>query len=75
MWITNIVTASFGLLLHNSEAVDPILIEWIKHKIDEIFGVGAVPIVIVLGALMLVFPIGLMVLVWRRARRARGERS
>jgi|AP45_3_1055517.scaffolds.fasta_scaffold319480_1 hypothetical protein len=74
MWTTNIVTASFGLLLHNSEAVDPVLIEWIKHKIDEIFGVSAMPIVIVLGALMLVFPIGLMALVWRRARRARGRR-
>ncbi len=75
MWITNVVTASFWLLLHNSEAVDPKLIEWLKHEIDAIFGVGPTTIVIVLGSLMLAFPIGLMVLVRRRTRRTRAKRS
>lgn len=68
------LATSLGLLLHHAESVDPTLIEWIKDEIDAIFGLSATTIVVVLGAVTLAFPIGLMSLAWRRARRARPRR-
>jgi hypothetical protein len=68
------LTSSFELLLHHSEYIDPTLVDWIKHEIDDIFGLGPATIVVVLGLVTLAFPVGLLLLAWRRARRARGER-
>ncbi|MBT3942777.1 MAG: hypothetical protein HOC77_06720 [Chloroflexi bacterium] len=64
-----------GLLLHHAESVDPTLWEWISDKIDDIFGLSAVSIVVVLGIVTLAFPIGLMALALRRARRSRVRRT
>ena len=75
MGITDAVASSLGLLLHHSESVNPTLVEWIKDKIDDIFGLGPATIVVILGALTLAFPIGLMALALRRARRARSDRA
>lgn len=58
----------FGFLLHHGEAVDPTLIDWIRHEIDAVVGAGPVTIVVVLGAAIVAFPIGLALL----ARRQRG---
>jgi hypothetical protein len=68
------LTSSFELLLHHSEYIDPTLVDWIKHEIDDIFGLGPATIVVVLGLVTLAFPVGLLLLAWRRARSARGER-
>lgn len=62
--------SGLGLLLHHAEAVDPTLIDWIRHEIDSILGVEPATIVVVLGALIVTFPMALMVL----ARRQRGVR-
>lgn len=75
MGITDALASSLGLLLHHSESVNPTLVEWIKDKIDDIFGLGPATIVVVLGAVTLAFPIGLMALALRRSRRARTGRS
>jgi hypothetical protein len=75
MWFMNTVTSLPALLLHHSESVDPTLVEWIKDEIDAIFGVSPTTIVVVLGAVTLAFPIGLMVLALRRARKMRGGGS
>jgi hypothetical protein len=56
----------FGLLLHHSEAIDPTLIDWIRHEIDAILGLEPVTIVIVLGAVIVAFPLLLAVLVKRQ---------
>ena len=69
------VAEAYRLLLHNVESVDPTMIEWVKHEIDDILGVGPTAIVVVLGALMLAFPSGLLVMARRRVRKMRGERS
>ena len=74
MGITDAVASSFGLLLHHSAYVDPTLVEWIKHQIDDIFGLGPATIVVVLGAVTLAFPIGLMALALRRRGKARANR-
>ena len=55
-----------GLLLHHSEAIDPTLIDWIRHEIDAILGLEPVTIVIVLGAVIVAFPLLLAVLVKRQ---------
>ena len=56
----------FGLLLHHSESIDPTLIDWIRHEIDAILGLEPVTIVIVLGAVIVAFPLLLAVLVKRQ---------
>lgn len=61
--------SGFGLLLHHSESIDPTLIDWIRHEIDAILGVEPGTIVLVLGALIVAFPVVLMVLA-RRQRSA-----
>ena len=55
-----------GLLLHHSESIDPELIDWIRHEIDAILGLEPVTIVIVLGAIIVAFPLLLAVLVKRQ---------
>ena len=56
----------FGLLLHHSEAVDPTLIDWIRHEIDAIFGLAPSTIVLVLGVVIVAFPVALMLLARRQ---------
>lgn len=68
------MASSLGLLLHHAESVNPTMVEWIKDKIDDIFGLGPTTIVIVLGAVTIAFPIGLMALALRRARGTRAKR-
>jgi len=34
------LSSSLDLLLHHSEYIDPTLVVWIKHEIDDIFGRG-----------------------------------
>ncbi len=59
------------LILHHGEAVDPTLIDWIRHEIDAILGVGPLPIAIALGAAIVAFPLVLAVLAARRRRTIR----
>lgn len=56
-------------LLHHGEAVDPTLIDWIRHKIDDILGVGPGVIVFALALGVVAFPVVLVVLAVRRRRR------
>ncbi len=56
------------VILHHGEAIDPTLIDWIRHEIDDIVGLGPPAIVLVLGALILAFPVALVIM----ARRNRG---
>jgi hypothetical protein len=74
MWIETTLHSALGLILHHSEYVDPTLVDWIKDKIDQLTGVSATTIVVVLGAATVAFPIGLMALALRRAQRGRGHK-
>lgn len=73
MGIMDVFEASLGLFLHHSEFIDPTLWEWIQHKIDELFGLGPTTIVVVLGAMTVAFPVGLMALAMRRIRKSRRQ--
>ena len=56
--------------LHHSEAIDPALADWIRHKIDDVLGLDPVTIVVLLGSLIVAFPVGLGVAASRRARQS-----
>lgn len=62
-------------LLHHSEAIDPTLIEWIRHEIDDITGLEPGSIATILGLVILAFPVWLGISAVRRQRRERSEAS
>lgn len=46
-------------LAHHSEPGDPELLEWIRHQIDGVLGMGPVHIAVLFGSLILVIPVGI----------------
>lgn len=57
--------SAWAYVLHHSESIDPTLIDWIRHEIDAVLGLGPETIVVGLGALIVAFPIALMVMARR----------
>jgi hypothetical protein len=53
-------------LAHHSEPIDPTLWEWLSTKMNHMLGVDSGSMVLILGAIIVLFPIVVMVLVWRR---------
>jgi hypothetical protein len=60
-------------LAHHSEPGDPDLLEWIRHQIDTMLGLGPLYIVVLLGIVVLAIPLGITVLFLLNRRR--GARS
>lgn len=60
--------AVLSVLLHHSEPADPTLLHWIRERIDATLGLAPATIVVILGALIVAFPIalGAWVLIQRR---------
>ena len=58
------------ILLHHSEPADPTLLHWIRERIDAVLGMGPAAIVLILGALIVAFPVllGAVVVIQRRRR-------
>ncbi len=56
------------LIGHHAEAIDPDLWDSIKHQIDEITGLNAVAIVILIGVVIVALPLAVIVLATRRRR-------
>jgi hypothetical protein len=57
-----------GPLLHHSEAIDPDLWEALSAKIDHVLGVSPGVMVLILGAFIVLFPVVVLVMVWRKRR-------
>lgn len=57
------------VLLHHSETVDPTLVQWMRDLLGHLFGSGTWPIVVFLGAVIVVIPVWLMLAAARRQRR------
>ena len=49
-----------SILAHEGEPGDPVLLEWVKHQIDAVFGLGPAAIVITLTFVILSIPIAIM---------------
>ncbi len=62
-----------SVLAHHSEPGDPVLMEWIRHQIDSILGLGPAAIVIGLGAVIVAIPLAIMIVFM--AQRMRQRRS
>ena len=58
----------FRIIAHHSEAIDPDLWDSIKHQIDEISGLGAESIVVLLGTVLIIMPVALVFLAARKRR-------
>ena len=67
------VVTILPVLLHHSEPADPTLLHWIRQRIDAILGLGPAAIVLILGALIVAFPIALGA--WVLIQRRRSRRS
>ena len=59
---------------HHAEAIDPDLWDSIKHQIDEITGLDALTIVILIGIIIIAMPLAVIVLAARK-RRADATRN
>jgi hypothetical protein len=61
-----------NVLAHHSEPGDPILLDWMRHQIDALVGIGPAGIVFGLGVVILLVPaLILTVFLFDRARRQR----
>lgn len=59
-----------GGLAHHSEPGDPVLLEWVRYRIDDLVGLESWAIVIMLGLLIVAVPVAIMaVFLLRRPRR------
>ncbi|HJO83820.1 MAG: hypothetical protein QGG34_03705 [SAR202 cluster bacterium] len=59
-------------LAHHGEPIDPELMDWIRHQIDAIFGLGPEAIVLLLGFLIVLAPI-VVLAVYARQRLLQGR--
>ena len=47
-------------LAHHGEPGDPVLLGWIQDQINAIIGLGDLAIVVILGAVVVAIPIGIL---------------
>lgn len=45
------------VLAHHEVAIDPTLVDWIRHQIDSVTGLGPGTIVFALGAIVVLIPL------------------
>ena len=48
-------------LAHHGEPGDPVLLGWIQDQINAIIGLGDLAIVVILGAVVIAIPIGILI--------------
>ena len=64
--------ALLSAILHHAEAIDPDLVDRIRHEIDAITGLEPSTIVLLIGLVIVLFPVVLLALFVVRARRQGG---
>jgi len=47
-------------LAHHGEAADPTLLKWIKDVLDHLLGLGPWAVIIALGVIIVLLPVGLV---------------
>ena len=58
------------ILAHHTEGVDPTLVEWLQDKIEDVLGFEPATIVLLIGVIIVMFPIGLLGFMWWQRRKA-----
>ena len=54
---------------HHGDAVDPVLLEWIKDRLDHLLGLGPWAIVALAGFIIVALPIALVLLYVAQGRQ------
>jgi len=62
-----------SLFQHHGETADPALLEWIKGTLDHLLNLGPWTVVLLLGALIALIPVGLVGFYLWQQRRTRPE--
>ena len=62
---------------HHGEAGDPDLLEWIMHRLDGLIGLDPALIVVILAAVVVLIPVGVLALyaLHRRKTQPAGDES
>jgi hypothetical protein len=61
-----------SILAHNPEPGDPVLLEWIMHQLESIFGLSPGVAVLALGLAIVAIPMGIIAAyMWQRTRQKR----
>ncbi|SVA79660.1 uncharacterized protein METZ01_LOCUS132514, partial [marine metagenome] len=56
-----------SIVAHHGEPGDPVLLEWIKHRLEELVGMDPLTVIVIVLAFILVIPIGIVtVYIWER---------
>jgi hypothetical protein len=63
-----------SIFRHAAGPGDPVLLDWIKHKIDSVLGLGPEVIVIGLGLVVIAMPVAIMA-VYLTQRTSQGEQE
>ncbi|MCH8206261.1 MAG: hypothetical protein IH956_04580 [Chloroflexi bacterium] len=72
MLLTGPALEKAKVLAHHSEPGDPVLLEWVRHRIDDLVRLEPWAIVVILGLLIVAIPVMVMaVFLLRRPRRGR----
>jgi len=61
-----------GIVAHHSEPIDPTLWEWLSTKIDHVLGISPGAMVLILGGLIVLFPIIIAVAAFIKRRDVEG---
>lgn len=56
-----------SIVAHHGEPGDPVLLEWIKHRLEELVGMDPLTVIVIVLAFIFVIPIGIVtVYIWER---------
>jgi hypothetical protein len=62
-----------SLLPHQTESGHPELLDWIKHQLDSILGLGPEVLVAALGLIIVAMPVAILILYAAQRRRRSPE--
>lgn len=64
-----IPTFLWSVLAHHGGPADPRLLEWIKHRLDQIFDLGPWTLVVILGLVLVAIPLAVITIYLTQRRR------
>ncbi len=62
-----------SVLMHHTESVDPTLVRWIQHLLDDLLGWGPWTFIVVIGVAIIVVPLWLIFTTLQSRRAADAE--
>ena len=59
----------WSILAHQGEPGDPVLLEWIRHRIDALLGLGPAVIAVAIGLVIVAIPLTIVAVFLLQRRR------